>query len=164
MTNAKAMGPDNLPAELLKLGVQASSTLLDVFHGVSLRIWEGRRVPQVWKDAVIQVLFKKKDPTECGNYRGISLVAHAGKVLLKVIAHRLGAYLERKHLLPESQGGFRPGRSTIDMMFVVRRLQELGRREGVLPYACFVTSRRPTTPSTGPSCGRCWRASGCRRR
>ena len=70
MANAKAMGPDNLPAELLKLGVRASSTLLDAFHGISLRIWEERRVPQVWKDAVIQVLFKKKDPTECGKLRG----------------------------------------------------------------------------------------------
>ena len=32
------------------------------------------------------VFHKKKDRTECGNYRGISLVAHAGKVLLKIIA------------------------------------------------------------------------------
>ena len=28
------------------------------------------------------VLHKKKDRTECGNYRGISLVAHAGKILV----------------------------------------------------------------------------------
>ena len=31
---------------------------------------------------------KKKDRTERGNYRGISLVAHAGKILLKAIARR----------------------------------------------------------------------------
>ena len=41
-----------------------------------------------WKD-VIMVLHKDKDRTECGNYRSISLVAHAGKMLLKYIAHRL---------------------------------------------------------------------------
>ena len=29
--------------------------------------------------------YHKKDRTGCGNYRGISLVAHAGKVLLKII-------------------------------------------------------------------------------
>ena len=85
-------------------------------------IWQERTVPQLWKDAVIQVLRKKKDPADCDNYRGISLVAHAGKVFLKIVALRLGSYLERKRLPPESQCGFRPGRSTVDMMFVVRRL------------------------------------------
>ena len=32
----------------------------------------------------------------------------------------------------------RPGKSTVDMIFVVRRLQELGRKEGVPSYTCFV--------------------------
>ena len=44
------------------------------------RVWHQRDVPQRWRDAVIKVLHKRKDRTECGNYRGISLVAHAGKV------------------------------------------------------------------------------------
>ena len=46
--------------------------------------------------AVIEVLHKKKDQTECGNYRGFSLVAHAGKVCLKIVAKRLGDYCEVK--------------------------------------------------------------------
>ena len=53
MANAKAMRSDNLPAELLKLGVRASSHLLTAFHGIILRIWQERTVPQLWKDAVI---------------------------------------------------------------------------------------------------------------
>ena len=36
-----------------------------------------------------------------GNYRGISLVSHAGKVLLKVVASRFSVYCEAKGLLPE---------------------------------------------------------------
>ena len=43
----------------------------------------------------------------------------------------LSAYCEVKGLLPEAQCGFRPDRSTTDMMFVVRRLQEVGRKAGV---------------------------------
>ena len=31
----------------------------------------------MWKDAIITVLHKKKDRAECGNYTGISLVAHS---------------------------------------------------------------------------------------
>ena len=83
------------------------------------------------------MLHKKKDRTECGHYRGISLVAHAGKALLKVVAMKLGDYCEAKGLLPEEHYGFLPHRSTTDIMFVVRRLQELGRKGGV-PLLCFI--------------------------
>ena len=71
------------------------------------------------------VFHKKKDRTECGNYRSISLVAHAGKILLKIIARRLSEYCERVEILPDEQSGFRSNRSTTDMMFVIRRLQEV---------------------------------------
>ena len=49
-------------------------------------------MPQQWKDAIIMVLHKNEDRTECGNYRGISLVAYAGKILLKTIVRRLNDY------------------------------------------------------------------------
>ena len=132
MANEKAVGPDGLPAELLKLGLQQDRTILLEFHRLTTLIWrEG-------KDVVITVLHKKGDKTECGNYRGISLVSHAGKVLLKVVARRLSAYCEAKGLLPEKQCGFRPNRSTTDMMFVVRRLQKIGRKAGVPLFMCFI--------------------------
>lgn len=79
------------------------------------KIWHSEEVPQGWKDAIITVLFKKKDRTDCNNYRGIALVAHA-----------------------EEQCGFRPGRSTLDMMFVVRMLQEFGREKDVPLFFCFI--------------------------
>ena len=87
-----------------------------------------REVPQQWKDAIIMVLHKKKDRTECDNYGGISLVAHAGKILLKITAHHLSEYCERVGILLEEKSGFRPNRSTTNMMFVIRRLQELARK------------------------------------
>ena len=65
-------------------------------------------------------------------------MAHAGKVLLKVIASRLSDYCERENILPEEQCGFRPQRSTIGMMFVVRRLQELVRKKDTPLYLCFI--------------------------
>ena len=54
------------------------------------------------------VLHNKKDRTECSNYRGISLVAHAGKILKKIISRHLSEYCERVGILPEEQSGFRP--------------------------------------------------------
>ena len=46
------------------------------------------------------------DKTECGNYRGISLVAHAGKKVLLKIVTRHSAYCEAKRLRLEEQYGF----------------------------------------------------------
>ena len=95
-------------------------------------------VPQQWNDFVIMVLHQKRDRTECGNYRGISLVAHAGKMLLKIITRRLSEYCERVGILPEKQSGFRPNCSTTDMMFVIRLPQELVRKKRIPLYVCFI--------------------------
>ena len=65
-------------------------------------------------------------------------MAYAGKVLLKIVANRLGDFCEGAGILPEEQGGFRPQRSTTDMMFVVRRLQELGRTSNTSLETCFI--------------------------
>ena len=62
-------------------------------HRLTILIWRQGKVPQQWKDTVITVLHKKGDKTECGNYRGISLVSHAGKVLLKEVARKAGVSL-----------------------------------------------------------------------
>ena len=116
LANAKGVGPDGLPEELLKLGFQQDRTILRELHRLTILIWRQGKVPQQWKDAVITVLHKKGDKTECGNYRDILFVSHAGKVLLKHVARRLSAYCEARGLLPEEQCGLRPDRSTTDMM------------------------------------------------
>ena len=65
-------------------------------------------------------------------------MAHAAKVLLEIVAKRLGDYCEAKGLLPEGQGGFRPRRSTFDIMFAVRSLNELVWNARMPPYVCFI--------------------------
>ena len=95
-------------------------------------------MPQQWKDAIIMVLHKKKDRTECGNYRGISLVAQARKILLKIIDRLLSEYCERVGILPEEQSGFRPNRFITDMTFVIRRLQGVARKKRIPLYVCFI--------------------------
>ena len=95
-------------------------------------------MPHQWKYAIIMMLHKKKDRTECGNYSGISLVAHAGKILPKIIAGYLSEYCERVGILPEEHSGSQPNRSTTDIMFVIRRLQELARKKQIPLFVCFI--------------------------
>ena len=134
MPNLKAVGPDSLPAEVLKLD---HPEFIRYFQNLLVNVCSTGEVPQ-WKDGTIKVLHKKKDRSDCNNCRGISLVAHSGKVLLKMVASRLSNYCEAKGILPEEQCGFRPVRSTIDMLFVALRLQELGRARKILLYMCFI--------------------------
>ena len=139
MTNWKTPGADSLPVELLKLDDPTREpVILRHFHAILVRVWRGEEIPQEWKDVTIKVLYKKSDRSDCNNFRGISLVSHAGKVLLKIVANRLSDFCEAQQILPEEQCGFRPARSTLDMLFIVRRLQELGRQRKIPLYMCFV--------------------------
>ena len=136
--NGKAVGVDNVCGELLKLGLSENSAILKCFHNIVVAVWQQEVVPQEWKDAIITMLFKKGDPYECGNYRGISLGAHAGKVVLKVVAMRLNAYCEWRKIFLEAQYGFRVGRSTDGMIYVVRGVQELAREKDLPLFMCFI--------------------------
>ena len=81
---------------------------------------------------------RKSIGTECGNYKGISLVTHVCNKLLEIITRRLSEYCERVGTLPKENIAFRPNRSTTDMMFVIRRLQELARKKRIPLYVCFI--------------------------
>lgn len=71
--------------------------------------------PRKWQNATITILLHTKtDRTECDKYRGIPLVTHDGKVLLKMTARCLNAYWEAEGILPEEQCGFRPRSSILD--------------------------------------------------
>ena len=67
------------------------------------------------------------DRSDCNTYRGISLLGVVGKVCARIALTRLQILAERT--LPESQCGFRTGRSKIDMIFSVRQLQEKYREQ-----------------------------------
>ena len=108
LVNGKAVGPDGVSTELFKITLNGDPALRQRLLDIVVRIWRGGEVPQQWKDSIIIVLHKKKDRTECGNYTGISLVAHTAKMLLKIIARRLSEYYEHVGILPEEQCGFRP--------------------------------------------------------
>ena len=150
----EAVYPDELLVKLFKLRLNHDPKVLREFHQVIKLVWRQPKVPQRWQDAVIKVLHKKKGRSECGNYRGISLVAHAGKVLLKIVATRLGAYCDAKELLPEEKCGLYPRRSTMDMMFAVRRLQELGRKRACRCSCVSSICRRFKTMSIAHFFGR----------
>jgi len=85
----------------------------------------------------IVTLYKNKgERSDCNNYRGISLLSIVGKVFAWVILTRLQKMAECVY--PESQCGFCAERSTVDMIFSLRQLQEKCREQHTPLYVAFI--------------------------
>ena len=120
-TNAgRASSKDGIPVEIYKAaGLRAMEVFLDIIQ----IIWDQEKMPEDFRDALTVALYKNKgSKADCGNYRGIYLLSIAGKIFARIILNRLIAVSEVN--LPEAQCGFRPGRSTVDMIFTARQVQE----------------------------------------
>ena len=78
--------------------------------------------PSEWTKSLIISLHKKGSKQKCENYRTISLITHASKIMLKIILHRLQHITEE--FISEEQAGFRKGRSTSEQIFNLRIISE----------------------------------------
>ena len=134
LARGKAPGNDGIPGEVFQAG---KAVLLEPLHRLLCQCWQEGQVPQDMRDANIITLYKNKgDRSDCNNYRGISLLSITGKMFARVILRRLQILAERVY--PESQCGFRAKRSTIDMIFTLRQLQEKCREQRQPLYIAFV--------------------------
>ncbi|KAF3653715.1 putative pre-mRNA-processing factor 6-like [Capsicum annuum] len=78
-------------------------------------------MPKAWRWSTMIPLFKNKgDVQSCNNYRGIKLLSHTMKIWERVVERRL----RRVMSILENQFGFMPGRSTTEVIHLVRRLVE----------------------------------------
>ena len=109
-----APGPDGIPPVLLH---KCIDSLANPLHIILKKSFENSDVPQTWKEALITPIFKNKgqksDPSQ---YRPISLTSTLAKLLERIIRIYLIQYLEVNNAFPDSQHGFRPGRSTVSQL------------------------------------------------
>ena len=134
LASGKAPGSDGIPPDLIK---HCATTLLLPLHEVLCQCRKEGAVPQDMRDAKIVTLYKNKgECSDCNNYRGISLLSIVGKVFAPVILVHLQKLAERVY--PESQCGFRAERSTIDMIFSLRQLQEKCREQQMPLYVALI--------------------------
>ena len=109
----------------------------NIFHEVLCQCWQEGAVPQDTRYSNIITLYKNKgEKNDYNNYRGISLLSIVGKVFARVILMRLQKLAER--IYPESECGFRAGRSTIDIIFSLRQLHEKCREQHMPMCIAFI--------------------------
>jgi hypothetical protein len=115
----KSPGTDNITSELIKAG---GETLYSETHRLTCCIWNKEELPQQWKESIIVPIYKKGDKTGCNNYRVISLLSTAYKILSNILLARLTLYVNE--IIGDHQCGFRHNRSTMDQIFYIREILE----------------------------------------
>ena len=119
LKNGKAGGTDNILSELIKCGERV---LKQRMYKLILKIWEEEQLPSQWNEGIICPVYKKGDRLDCKNYRPITLLNVAYKIFAIILNQRLADMVEPT--LGEYQSGFRPNRSTIDNIFILRQIIE----------------------------------------
>ena len=133
MKEGKAVGVDDIPAEMWKnLGEKA----LEEIYEICQWMYEKGKWPDDFTRVIMIPLPKKNNATECKDFRTISLICHASKIMLRVLTKRIEAKVQ--HMLGRNQFGFRKGCGTRDAVGVMRTLCERSLEHGNDVYICFV--------------------------
>ncbi len=109
--NTTALGNDGIPASVWKMGVDCLAG--PVSHLINRSLANGR-VPQGFKKGKVIPVYKGKGKSvvDPASYRPVSLLPALSKVLELVVKEDLENFLQLTNGLPNSQFGFRSGRST----------------------------------------------------
>src|SRR5688572_6866328 len=104
MRNGKAEGIDNIPIEILRnLGEKAMNEVVQLCQDIyNTGAW-----PRDFLQTIVIPIQKKQNATNCEDHCTISLLAHASKILLRIITKRLQTKAETEKCLGEDQYGFR---------------------------------------------------------
>ena len=89
----KASGVDGIPLQLFQI---LKDDAVKVLYSICQQIWKTQQWPQDWKRSVFIPIPKKGNTKGCSNYHTIALIAHASKVMLKVLQARLQQYVSRE--------------------------------------------------------------------
>ena len=114
----KAAGPDEILPEFIKNGLTLKQKILKLI----VKIWKQEKIPCEWSEGIPCPICKKGDRKQCNNYRGISLLNVTYKIFAILLYNRLSKIIETE--IENYQMGFRPNRSTIDNIFIVRQIYE----------------------------------------
>src|SRR6195952_2869994 len=130
----KAAGFDGIYPEFFKhFGVFALNWLVLFYNDILLT----GLLPREFKQAkVIAILKPGRPPDNAANYRPISLLSVAFKVLKRMLYQRISPIIES--VLPKEQGGFRPGRSCCDQVLALSTHIEAGFQRKLKTGAAFL--------------------------
>ena len=114
----KSTGYDKIPIKALKDNKYSLAPVLAYIVNLSI---QNSVFPDLLKVARVKPLHKKGDPTNCSNYRPISILSAISKILEKILAAQINEFFEENQIFTDSQFGFRKCRNTTG---AINRLME----------------------------------------
>jgi len=133
LKNYKAPGTDNIPVELFKYG---GNELVKHLHTIIKDIWQKETMPTEWNVSIICPIHKKGDIMECSNYRGVSLLNTAYKILSNILFARISQFAE--NIIGNYQCGFQKNRSTTNQIFMLRQILKKTKEFGIETHHLFI--------------------------
>ena len=109
----KASGIDGIHTRFLLHGGPVVVTTLTLLLNES---WRRGDLYTLWRVAEISPVPKSAQANTADKFRPISLLSVVGKVMEGIVAARISARAEREHWFLDLQGGFRPGRGSVDQL------------------------------------------------
>ena len=143
----KASGPDGVPNEFLKWGLEfLQHVLLNLFN----QLWKKRVYPASWNELFLVPIFKSGSFKDPNNYRGIALMSCLGKLFAILVNTRLYTWAEKNSKISKWQGGFRRrmGCDTQCFRLMASIMKQFSRSRGYMNklqgrvFACFVDFKK----------------------
>ena len=126
----KAAGPDGIPPGILK---QITDEWILVFTHLFNCILNGN-YPVAWTEAKVFTIYKKGNPEDPGNYRGISIMSAIAKLYDMVLNQRFNLWYRPN---PE-QAGSQKNRSCEEQILTVKLLIEIARKTKKSLYITYI--------------------------
>lgn len=142
----KSPGPDGITNEFLKnLPLCGREWLLSIYNTFLIN----ESVPRDWATSLTVMLYKKGIPNDPINYRPIALLNGSLKLFTQIFQGRIQKWANDNNIIPECQGGFRPGRGTDDQIFCLNAIINLSlQKKGGKLFSLFIDFQRafPSIP------------------
>ena len=129
MAKKKSKGKDGIPQDCLLIGAEVLAKPLSEIINASV---ESGIFPDLWKEAIVVPILKKGDPKDPKNYRPVSCLSAASKILEKAVCDQLTRFFEVHKLLPSNQHGFRTHRSTMTALSSMQKEWVKNTEEGLM--------------------------------
>lgn len=131
----KAPGEDRIPYEFF---TNATDEFLVELARVYNKIYKESCIDAAFIKTIIFPIHKKGPVNAPSNYRGISFMNSAAKILMGILNERLISWVEERNVLVEYQAGFRRKYSTADNVYNLASIVNIKLAEKKKVYTFFV--------------------------
>ena len=140
LKSGKAPGPDGVLVEYLKLFGMKYENIL---HKIINNLFTSSIYPRQWHTNFLKPIYKKGDPHNPDNFRGLAIGSAFSKLFSMILLKRLTIFVNSKKILSPNQIGFSKGHNTSDHIFLMQTLiEKVVKRDKRKLYTAFIDFKK----------------------